>query len=259
MHRGVYAVGHPALTREQGWLAAVLACGPAAVLSHRSAAALWGLSGSEAVEVTVARWRPGPAGVAVRSSALPADEVTVHRGIPVTIVPRVILDLAAVAPRRVVERSMHEAEVRRLGAPLSLATLLARHPRHRGTATVRAIRAAAREGIAVTRSELEERFLAFAATAGLPRPQVNRQLRVAGGLIEADCVWPDRRLVVELDGHAAHATATAYERDRARDRALAAAGWRVVRITWRQLHHRPAELARDLGAILRLAPGSTSA
>ena len=79
---------------------------------------------------------------------------------------------------------------------------------------------------------------------------MNARLQVRGGWIEADCVWAPQRLVAELDGHATHRTAGAYERDRARDRALSAAGWRVVRITWRQLSADAAALAADLRALL---------
>lgn len=113
-------------------------------------------------------------------------------------------------------------------------------------------------GATVTRSELEERFLAFLEARGLPRPQVNTALELdRGRLIEADCLWPHAALVAELDGHATHHTRHAFERDRARDRALQAAGWRVVRITWRQLHADPPELARELRGLVGRSRGST--
>jgi hypothetical protein len=105
-------------------------------------------------------------------------------------------------------------------------------------------------GTRLTRSELEDRFLAFLAAAGLPRPATNVWLRPGGRWIEADCLWHGPRLIVELDGHATHATRSAFESDRARDRALTAAGWRVIRITWRQLRDEPEAIARDLRAAL---------
>ncbi len=102
----------------------------------------------------------------------------------------------------------------------------------------------------MTRSELEVRFLTFLRKTGLPRPEVNASLFVAGRWIECDCAWRDRRVIVELDGRASHDTAAAFERDRARDRTLQARGWRMVRITWRQLHDAPESVAYDLKALL---------
>jgi len=234
-------------------MAAVLAAGPGAVLSHRSAAALWGLrpSGPPRPEVTaVPRRRAGP-GVHVHHTRLSGDEVTEQEGTPVTTVSRTLLDLAAVLPRRQLERALQEAEVRRLGDMVSLEPLLARHPRRRGTATLRSIVASGRIGENATRSELEERFLAIADRAGLPRPAINAHVEIAGRLVECDCLWRTERLVVELDGHAFHAPRRAFEADRARDRALQVAGWRVVRVTWRQLHAESGRVAADLRALSR--------
>lgn len=155
---------------------------------------------------------------------------------------------------RQVERAVQEAEARRLADVLSLEDLLVRHPRRRGNATIRTILADYALGAGITRSELEGRFLAFLEAAHLPAPQVNVALRIGDRWIEADCLWRRRRLVAELDGHAWHRSAAAYERDRARDRALSAAGWRVVRITWRQLHRDGEALAADLRALLAERP-----
>ncbi len=258
LHRGIYAVGHRALTREARWIAAVLASGSAAVLSHRSAAALWGLrvaSGTRA-DVTVARRLRARTGIAAHHAVLPADEVTVVRGIAVTTPPRTLLDLAAVVAPRHLERAVNDAEVLRLADALSLEQLVLRHPRRRGIAALRRILAHGRIGATVTRSELEDRFLAFLDRAGLPRPEVNAALELAHGhWIEADSLWRAQRLVVELDGYASHATRTAFEHDRSRDRALQAAGWRVVRVTWRHLAHEPATVAAQLRALLGIRPG----
>ena len=249
IHRGVYAVGHRSFTKRGRFMAAVLAGGPGAVLSHRSAAELWGLRQSSRgrIEITVAtslRVRPG---IDAHRATLALDEVTVHDGIPVTTVPRTLLDLAAVVPPAQVERAIHEAEVLRLWDPLSLADLLERHPGARGTAAMREMIERAKQGLEVSRSELENRFLTLIAEKNLPRPQTN--VLVEG--YEVDCVWREQRLIVELDGHATHATREGFERDRARDRRLQAAGWRVVRITWRQLHDDPHAVAADLAALLR--------
>jgi hypothetical protein len=252
IHRGVYAVGHAALSTEARWMAAVLAAGEGAALSHRSAGALWGLraTASGRPEVTVERWLPSRRLLLIHQAALPADEVTVERGIPVTTVPRTLLDLATVLDRRQAERAFEEAEVRRLDDALSLADLVERYPGRRGTGVIRTILAAGRIGSTVTRSELEERFLAFLELPSLPSPELNVPIAMRGSWIVVDCVWRGSGLIVELDGRASHGTAAAFERDRARDRALQAAGWRVLRITWRQLDGEPEQIAADLRGLL---------
>ena len=176
------------------------------------------------------------------------DEVTVRDGIPVTTVARTLLDLAAVAPRRQVERALREAERRRLGDTTPLAVLLERHRGRRGTATLRAL--IARAGDGVTESELEERFLTFLDERGFERPKLNAY--VEG--YRCDAVWPAEKVVVELDGREFHDTDDAYETDRDRDRTLLAAGFRPFRVTWRALTEQPAKLERDLAA---LVPRST--
>ena len=233
-------------------MAAVLAFGPTAVLSHRSAAALWGLrpTARSRIEVTVPNWRRARQAVQVHVASLLPDEATVEKGIPVTTVTRTLLDLASLLDRRQVERAINEAEVRRLADPLSLEDLIARHRRRAGTRVLKHILASGALGEGVTRSELEERFLELVDRAGLPRPELNASVEVAGRWIECDCLWRQRRVVVELDGHAYHRTRAAYERDRVRDRSLQAAGWRVVRVTWRHLHEGRLELVADLQALL---------
>jgi hypothetical protein len=233
-------------------MAAVLAGGEAAALSHLSAADLWGIRPSEAkgTDVTTSRKLRSRAGLRFRYSSLPADEATIHNGIPVTTVPRTLLDLAGIIPRRQLARALNQAEIRRLWDSLSLADLLRRHPRRPGAAAIRAL--IGEPGIGITRSELEDLFLDFIDANNLPRPIVNLPLKIDGVWVEADCVWLEQRLVVELDGHAFHGTTLAYEDDRARDRALTAAGWRVMRITWRQLHDEPEAVVRDLRTALSL-------
>jgi Protein of unknown function (DUF559) len=175
----------------------------------------------------------------------------------VTTVPRTLLDLAAVLPRHLLERAMNEAEVRRLGDTLTLADLLDRHPGRRGVGAIRAILVDAGSGEKITRSELEDRFVAFLAATKLPPPELNASLNVAGRRMEVDCLWRAQRLVVELDGRAFHATTVSFDRDRARDRLLSVAGWRVVRITWRQLHFDEPALAAGLRSLLRLQRAPT--
>jgi very-short-patch-repair endonuclease len=252
VHRGVYAVGHRVLSKEARWLAAVLAAGRGAVLSHRSAAALWGIrhTTSGIVDVTASHTLRPRAGFRPHRAHPPEDEVTEHDGIPTTTPPRTLLDLAAVLPARHLERAINEAEYRRLTDPLSLSALVARHPRRRGVRTIRKLLEAGAIGHTLTRSDLEDRFLQIVDAADLPRPRINTPITLNGDTIEPDCTWPHHHLIVELDGYAGHGTRHAFEKDRARDRRLQAAGWRVVRITWRQLHDDPDAIADEIRAML---------
>jgi hypothetical protein len=254
IHRGVFAVGHSLLTRPAAWMAAVLAAGPDAVLSHRSAAALWGIrdTARRQVDVIVPRkLRPSPRLEAHRV-LLAADEITTEHGIPVTTAARTLFDLAAVLTPQQLERAVDQAEIRRLTSPTSLGALVARYPRHRGTAALRAILDAGRIGQTVTRSDLELDFLAFLDAHALPRPSANRIVGLPDRRThEADCLFADHRLVVELDGFDTHGTRRAFEQDRERDRRLQVAGYRVIRITWLQLTTEPETLAQELRSLLR--------
>jgi hypothetical protein len=253
IHRGVYAVGHAAVTTEARWMAAVLFCGPDAVLSHRSAAALWGIRdpSARAIEVTTPRKSRSLGRVERHRARLPADEITVQRRIPVTTVPRTIFDLAAVGlPAAAVESALRHAEYLRLHDRLSLLHLLERHPRHRGARVIRSCLARRRETPGSPRDWLEQRFLPFLDRHRLPRPSLNAWLEVGGRRYQADCLWPGRRAVVELDGFAAHGTRLAFREDRARDRRLRVAGYGVTRIAPEQLEEEPEELAADLRTLL---------
>jgi very-short-patch-repair endonuclease len=184
----------------------------------------------------------------LRRIALPADEVTIERGIPVTTPARTLFDLASVLGHDHLEAAFDEAEFRRLTSPTSLDDLLGRYPGRRGTRAIRSVLANhRRNGATVTRSLLERHLLALVDSHGLPRPHINR----VGDHGELDATWPEHRLVVECDGFAAHGTRSAFEQDRARDRALQVAGWRVLRITWRQLTDDAGLIARQLAALLR--------
>jgi hypothetical protein len=184
-------------------------------------------------------------------SDIPQEETTVRDGIATTTAVRTLFDLAGVVPARHLGRAVKEAEVRRLWDPLSLADLLERHPRRPGAAALRAIVGVGATG---TRSDLEDLFAAFVDEIGLERPVTNTHVWAGGRWLEADCVWRSARLIVELDGRTFHDTPTAFETDRARDRALTVAGWRLIRVTWRQLHRDRPALARDLRAALMLDP-----
>jgi very-short-patch-repair endonuclease len=247
VYRGVYTIGSPRLLSRDGrWMAAVLACGPGAVLSHRAAAALWGMRGGDRIELTVpAAKRPRP-GIELHRANVPDDERTTHRGMPVTTVPRTLLDLSAVVQRHEARSAFRKAEQLRLTDPLSLHEVAQRYTRRPGLATAKALLQEAGIGARIIRSELEERFQDFLITAGLPLPQTN--VVIEG--YEVDCAWPDQRVIVELDGHATHSPSHAFEVDRSRDRRLAAAGWRVIRITWRQLEEEPTSVEADLRCLL---------
>jgi very-short-patch-repair endonuclease len=249
-YRGVYALGHDSPTREGRWMAAVLAGGPGAVLSFRSAGALWGIRSTSAsvIDVTTPRGQHPRAGIQFHRSSLPGDEVAAHDGIPVTTVPRTLFDLAAVLRPRQLERALNEAEVLRLWDELSLLDLLRRYPRRPGSRTVRAVLGAHEAGATITRSELEVRFLEFVDRARFLPPEMNQEIEG----FEVDCVWREARVVVELDARSTHATLAAFERDRERDRVVLAAGWRPVRVTWRQLEFTPDRLEADLRRLLEV-------
>jgi very-short-patch-repair endonuclease len=247
LHRGVFAVGHSELKLEGHWLAAVLACGPGAVLSHASAAALWGIRRSASAYVDVAvpsrAGRMNRKGLRVhRSGRLAAKEVTVHERIPVTTIARTLLDLADVISPQALKRAIDEAEYLRVFDLTALMAVVRANPGRRGAKLLRAARGPAE----LTRSELEQRFLEMVDRRGLPRPKVNT--RIEG--YEVDFAWPDAGLVVETDGFAAHGTRNAFVNDRLRDRRLRRAGFEVVRLTANDLRYE-AETVADVEALLR--------
>ncbi len=253
IHRGVYSVGHPVLSVSGKWMAATLALGPGAALSHRSAGELWGIAprSSQAIEVTRPTQAWPRAHLVAHCMPLCDDEKTVADGIPATTVPRTVLDCAATASRRQVERMLSEVEVRGLTDRLSIPDLLARYPRRRGSAVLRALldEGAGEDG--ATRNDFEELVVALLDSHGLPRPRFNADVSVAGRFFCVDCLWRGERLIVELDGRAVHGTRKAFEDDRERDRLLTVGGWRVMRVTWRQLRDDGKRIAADLHTALR--------
>ncbi|HEU4977307.1 MAG TPA: type IV toxin-antitoxin system AbiEi family antitoxin domain-containing protein [Solirubrobacteraceae bacterium] len=254
---GVYAVGHRPRTL-RGWHhAALLAAGPRAALSHRSAAAHWGmLSPPSRVHVVAPRSADGIAGVAVHRPRLLLDaDVTDHEGLRATTPARTLLDLAAGASKRTLERALDRAEAQRLHLPLD--ALRERCRRRRGAKTLRAVLDWHIAGSTITDSEAEEAFLALVRRAGLPEP-VPQHHAIAR---RRDFAWPRRRLAVEIDSRAFHDTTAAFENDRLRDNELTLAGWTTLRFTYRRVVHRPHEVARDLARALalsgsRLAPAA---
>jgi hypothetical protein len=250
------------LPRKARWLATVLACGPEAYLSHRSAAALWGVQSSlrAAVEVTTAgdRGRKLDGIDAHLATTLIAADVTEVEGIPCTSVARTLLDLAAVVPRRRIEKAIDQADAMEIFDLRAFDDVLARNPTLRGTPVVLAVLAEYQREEAhlstLTENELEEALFALCDAAGFPRPEVQQYLMLPGGdVIRADFLWRELRVVVEVDGSLGHRTPLARERDARRDLLLTAAGWRPVRLTKRMVFNRPTETARTLGNVLAQA------
>jgi len=245
LHHGIYAVGHRALGVEGRLFAALLYAGPDALLSHATAAWWWMLWERTPVRIHVSAAGRRPSTRTVRVHHPRHLDGTRHRGLPVTTPARTLLDLAAVSSGADLRKAIAEAEYRRL-VDLSEVEAEARCGRP-GSAALRSALIAHRPQLAHTRSVLEERFLALCDARGIPLPQVN--VRVAALLVDA--LWAQERLIVELDGHAAHATPTAVERDRRRELKLRAGGYRVLRYTWAQVTKHPELVAADLQAALR--------
>jgi very-short-patch-repair endonuclease len=240
LYRGVYAVGHRVLSQRGRWMAATLATD--GVLSHLSAAALWGIRPSQGrIHVTTPRTRAKRPGLLLHRAVLAPDEITTHHGIPVTTPARSLLDLAGILQRHQLQQAINEAEILRLPGPHHLTQ---RYPTKRGTRALRTLAPPTH-----TRRDLEARFHTFLNDRRFPRPQTN--VLIEGK--EVDFAWPDRRLVIELDSWEYHRTRHAFEDDRRTDRRLRAAGWTVIRITWRDLDD-PDALEAELRA-LALAPG----
>jgi very-short-patch-repair endonuclease len=238
-------------------MGAVLACGENALLSHRSAAAAWGLRATSRTRwdvTTPARGRRSPPGVDLHTVRdLPPEDATTLRGIPITSVPRTLVDLAAVLPAAALERTVHEAEVLRLLDVVAVEAVLARSRGRRGTGRLRALLAQPSPG--PTRGALEERFLGVVRGARLPMPRLNAHVATADALVEVDVLWPRQRVIIELDGAAVHQTRRAFHADRRRDAALAAEGYVVVRLTWQRVTHERRGVVDELRRLLELRGG----
>jgi hypothetical protein len=255
IHRGVFAVGHPRITREGHWMAAVLSGGDGSALSHQGAGANQGLrTWTGRPTITVPSWRASTRDIEFHASPIPADEITIVDAIPTTTVPRTIFDLASVLDRHDLSNVIREAEIQHLTDALSLPGLLERHPGRRGAANLRAILADLDVGKGIADGELEDRFQRFLAEEALPLPEINAPIHLGDRFIVADCLWREHRLIVELDGHDVHDRRIQGDSDKERDRDLMLLGWRVIRVTWRHLHQGRRKLARDLGQLLRSSP-----
>jgi very-short-patch-repair endonuclease len=260
IHHGVYAVGHANISREGRWMAATLACGPGAVLSHRSAAAHLGIreTGAAGIDVSsLGRAGHSRKGILVHSGdTLATRDVRVLDAIPCTTVARTIFDLSAVLNRDALEYAFHRAESMPSSVDFGeLAALLDRFRGRPGTARLRSLLGRP-AGLTDTqaKSRLERAFLALCRKARLPEPRVNAwiPLAIPAGGLEVDFSWADCKLAVETDSATFHDTSRARRNDAARDRALMLAGWRVARYRWWDVTAEPERVASEVRALLEL-------
>jgi very-short-patch-repair endonuclease len=237
--------------------AAVLACGSGTVVSHGTAAALLDIWDRPPRWVNViAPVESGRRidGIRRRHPPHPTpDETEVRDSIACTSASRTLIDIAGTSSEASLSRTVERAAVRGLLDVPAVGALLARH-RRRGSARLRRVLEVWQpsSGRLLLRSELEARLLPLIAARGLPAPLCNQRVEVDTRRLEVDLLWPGQRVVVEGDGRAFHDTQFAFERDRRRDRELVAAGYRVLRVTWKQLEREP---DRVLGAIAQLIRG----
>jgi very-short-patch-repair endonuclease len=241
LHNGVYLIGPAPPTLSARARAAALACGAGAVVSHGTAARLWGMlavQSSAELHVTVPVRNPGArSGVRThRVRRLPEEEVTTKHGIPLTTPARTICDLAATEPLRDVESALAEARIHRLATDRQITAVIDRAPTRPGITVIRGLIEAEDDGD-YTRSKAERCLRDLIKAANLTRPLFNEP--ILGFVV--DVVWPNERLIVEVDTYTYHSHPAAFERDRRRDQQLVAAGYRVIRITWIQLRDRPIE------------------
>ncbi|MFL5823557.1 MAG: type IV toxin-antitoxin system AbiEi family antitoxin [Solirubrobacteraceae bacterium] len=253
IHQAVYSlVPRELLTRKGHWMAAVLACGPDAVLSHRTAAALHGLRDTfrAKIDVTVpGRSGRRRAGIDIHSVRnLTPDDITLVDNIPVTSVARTLLDLAEVVAQRPLERAFDESEILEVFDLHAIEDQLARNATRPGAKAVRRVLEEHYIGSTPTQSELEEGMFRLCRRFGLPQPLVQEWVDLGDGepMIRADFLWRPQRLIVETDGAKYHGTRQAKERDPRRDQRAMLAGWKTLRTTWRQIFRRPHELGPTL-------------
>lgn len=250
VYRGVYLVGHTVLAPLALEMGAVLYHRGYAVLSHRTAAVVWGLldrsDGNLMLTVAGKDRRSRPGMELFRVAGLDRRDLRARDGVPLTAPARTVLDLAARASASELEYAIAQLRVRGLLRDDELRAAIARAPGRTGAGTVARLLERA-DGAALTRSAAERRLIDLIRAARLPTPETNAHL--CG--YEVDFLWRRERLVVEVDGYAFHGHRAAFERDRKRDRALAAAGYRVIRVTWRQLQDEPFAVIAEIALALR--------
>jgi predicted transcriptional regulator of viral defense system len=244
VYRGVYRVGHRAPSVEARYMGAVLACGEGALLCGRPAGYLFGaLKGAAPPPEVMARTERRVRGVRTRRARIHPRDATTWRRIPVTTLPRTLVDLAAVLDVDDLARAFHEAEVRHRTKPAQVEAVLARQPNSPGAARLRAV---LRGDAPIMLSKLERRFRALLRQARLPPPVTNRP---AGGHW-VDCRWPAQRLTVELDSYRYHHSRHAWEQDRHRERQARARGDQFRRYTWHDVYEQPQQMLAELRTLL---------
>jgi predicted transcriptional regulator of viral defense system len=258
LHRGVYALVPPHQLKPEGhWIAAVLACGPGAVLSHRSAASVHGLRASNRSRIDVAI--PAGSGRGRRNkridthsgTTLTAADRIERQGIPITSVARTILDLAAVTGSRSTELAIERATQLDKFDLRQLEDVMHRNPNHRGTGIVKQILTDLKPHSTATDSPLAERFHALIRSRGIKEPLTEQYLTLpTGDTFRVDFMWPDERVVVETDGRDTHLTPQAFQRDRTRDQLLSAHGWRPLRFTHPDVRDRSDHTVATVLALL---------
>ena len=249
LYRGVYAVGRPTLTAEGRWMAAVLACGPKAVLGCWSAATHWGhlRTNHAVIDVVVPGHHRGHKGIRLRCvNHLDPRDITVRNGIPITTVPRTLLDLATVANERQLRRAVNEAVRERWLHAAAIEDILTRHEGRQGIKAFRAATAALNPGTHRTRSDLEDDFFTLCRKHRLPTPDSNT--KVEG--FEADFHFPGTKLIVELDSYEYHRTPQEFDADRRKDAALKRKGYEVLRVSDAWLNSDPDGVAQTVNQLL---------
>ncbi len=247
VHRGVYAVGHDALSLEGRFMAATLACGPRSWLGYRACAGHWEIMQWDddaylievVVEGTAGRSRPGLR--IHRTRRLDARDVTRHRAIRVTTPARTLLDLADVLPDKGLRRAVRQAQALQLTGVRQIADVLTRAQGRRGASRLAELIA---DGPTPTRSDLEDLVLGVIAAGGLQRPDINRRL----GRVYPDLRWPEQRLTVECDSTTWHDGKLARDDDAERQARLEADGERVLRVTWQQALKNPEQTVARIAA-----------
>ncbi len=251
LHREAYAVGHLRIGRRGRWLAAVLACGDGALLSHQSAAAFWGLRGQRSGKIDVTapqgrQYRPGRLEIRLHRGRLHEEDRAPRTDIPVTSVARTLFDLAEALRFDQLESAWEEADRLHLLRLREVGEVCERGYGRHALKPIRRLLAAARAA-RTTRSPLEERFRRFRNRFGLPPAETN--VEVLGS--EVDVFWPEARLIVELDSWEFHHHRAAFQRDRARDTRLLVAGYRTIRVTHERLDKEARTLAAEIQTLLQ--------
>jgi very-short-patch-repair endonuclease len=247
VHRGVYRVGHRAPSVEARYMAAVLACGEGAVLSGRAAAHLWGLTKGSAPppEVTAPTQR-SIKGIRTRHARRQETEATTWKGIPITTVPRTLVDLSSMLSLEDLALACHEAGVKHRTTPRHVEAVLAKRPNAPGAGKLRRVM---HGDVHVTLSKLEREFLKRLKEEGLPLPITNKP----AGSKRVDCRWPDHRLTVELDSYRYHSSRHAWESDRRREREARAREDEFRRYSHDDVYEAPEQMLRELRALLRVS------